>query len=515
MSFNKNTLFGKLRYYFWPIHSHEYKKFLPMFLIFFLIAFNYNILRAAKDTLIITAPASGAETIPFIKVWFILPSALFMTYIFTRLSNRFNREQVFYLMMTIFLCFFAIFTFFLYPYRDILHPHHFADTCAGLLPKGLSGLIALFRNWTFTLFYVMSELWGTAILTVLFWGFANEVTTIGEAKRFYMLFNVGSNIAGIFAGEAAQKLSHQSYFSFISYGTTSWEQSVLFLNLLIIAVGIAMSIIFRLLHTKVVYKENPDITNVLKLPPKMKMSLRQNFSYIAQSKYLICIAAIVVTYHIAMNLIEIVWKNQVKLLYPNPSDYNAFMGQVMVLMGIIAAISALFVSGNLLRRFSWTLNALISPIIVLITGILFFIFLFTPHTTMIRFTTFFGVTPLAMCVFFGTLQNCFSRASKYTLFDSTKEMAFIPLAQDVQRKAKAAIDGVGSRVGKSGGSLIHQSLLLIFSTLTMATPYVALLFVAVIMIWITSARSLGKQFNTLTAGGEQEIKAPQTATTNA
>jgi len=87
-----------------------------MFLIFFLICFNYNILRATKDSLVVTAPASGAEALPFLKVWAILPAALLFTFIFTRLSNWLSRERVFYTLMSIFLGFFFCFTFFLFPY---------------------------------------------------------------------------------------------------------------------------------------------------------------------------------------------------------------------------------------------------------------------------------------------------------------------------------------------------------------------------------------------------------------
>ena len=159
-----------------------------MFFIFFLISFNYNILRAAKDTLVITAPKSGAEIIPFIKTWVLLPSAVLITYLFTKISSRFPRDKVFYIMIGIFVSFFLFFTFFLYPARDFLHPIEFTRKLENFFPMGLYGLISLLRNWTFTLFYVMSELWGTIILVVLFWGFANEVTTVSEAKRFYTLF---------------------------------------------------------------------------------------------------------------------------------------------------------------------------------------------------------------------------------------------------------------------------------------------------------------------------------------
>src|SRR3990167_9265516 len=127
--------FGKWRSSFWPIHRSELKKFLPMFLIFFLISFNYNVLRSYKDAIVVTASHSGAEVIPFIKVWGVFPSAILITFLFTRLSNRFSREKVFYIMMAVFMAFFFIFAFFLYPAREFLHPNELADFMQTLLPK--------------------------------------------------------------------------------------------------------------------------------------------------------------------------------------------------------------------------------------------------------------------------------------------------------------------------------------------------------------------------------------------
>ena len=104
----KTEGFGRWRSFFWPIHRAELKKFLPMFFIFFLIAFNYNILRSYKDSIVVTASDSGAETLPFIKLWAVLPSALLFTYLFTRLSNWYSREKLFYVVFSIFLVFFLL-----------------------------------------------------------------------------------------------------------------------------------------------------------------------------------------------------------------------------------------------------------------------------------------------------------------------------------------------------------------------------------------------------------------------
>src|SRR5271155_566247 len=117
--------FGPIRSCFWPIHRFEAKKLIPMFLIVFFICVNYSILRNMKDSVVVTA--SGAEVIPFIKVWAMFPMAILLTLLFTKLSNRYSQERVFYIMIGGFLFFFDLFAYVLYPLRDTLHPNALAD----------------------------------------------------------------------------------------------------------------------------------------------------------------------------------------------------------------------------------------------------------------------------------------------------------------------------------------------------------------------------------------------------
>jgi len=499
--------FSPLRAYFWPIHGHELRKFLPLLAMAFFIGFNYNILRNMKDALLVTAEHSGAEVIPFIKVWGIVPGAILLTFIYSRLNNRIKRDSVFLVMVLIFLTFFAAFTFCIYPLQHLLHPHQTADFLQAYLPAGFKGLIAMFRYWTFSSFYIMSELWSSTVLSMLFWGFANEVTRLHEAKRFYGLIAIGLNVAAITSGQVSSFLCSPALRDQLSFTVNPWHQSVILLTVAILVSGASILAIFRYM-TREVLSLDPNAQGIKK--EKIKMSLRENFAILGRSKYLLSIAIIVLAYNLVINLVEVIWKDQVRQLYPDPNDYNVYMSQITTITGIISFFTSLLISGQLIRKFGWTVGALITPIILLVSCLAFFFFFFG-RTELVGALAMLGTSPLALVVFFGSLQNCVSRASKFTLFDSTKEMAFIPLSIENKLKGKAAIDGVGSRLGKSGGSLIHQSLLVIFSSIAASAHIVAGLLFLAIFFWIGAVLSLGKQFNALPSSQPESQPTPELA----
>lgn len=492
--------FKGFRLFLWPIHRRELKKLIPMLLIFFFVTLNYNILRTMKDTLVMYAPASGAEVIPFLKVWAMFPGTLLMTFLFTRLSNRYSQQVVTYIIMGIFLTYFILFIGVMYPYRDQIEPTGIATWLQNILPSSFKWPILMFRNWVFTSFYVMSELWSNIVFFVLFWGFANQITRVSESKRFYGLLGVSANLSGILAGQASVYLSKVNYNPGLGFGTTQWEQSMLFLVLVVIGAGAVILFLFNWMHRHVlnnpIYYDPAEATAEGRI--QGRLSMREAFKYLLSSRYLICIAIIVVSYNVVINLTEVIWKFEVKELYPNQSEYNIYMNQVSTIIAIIATLSALFVSGNAVRKFGWTFTAMVTPAILMITSIAFFSFFFMKEFFPGADMFLMGFAPLAMVVFAGTSQNILCRSAKYSLFDATKEMAFVPLSPECKLKGKAAIDGVCSRLGKTGGSLIHQALLLSLASFTYSAPYVAALLFAIITVWIFAVRTMGGQFAALT-----------------
>jgi ATP:ADP antiporter, AAA family len=240
---------------------------------------------------------------------------------------------------------------------------------------------------------------------------------------------------------------------------------------------------------------------------KHKLSVKESFAYISNSKYLMCIAVLVVAYNLVINMTEVLWKDQLARLYPSPTDYNVYVNNLTSCIGVLATLTALFMA-RIIDKLGWTRTAMVTPIMMAITCAGLFAFLLFQKEWLVALPSLMNwASPLAIAVFFGTAQNCLSKAAKYSVFDTTKEMAFIPLSYECKLKGKAAIDGVGSRIGKSGGSILFQGLLMFFATVSASAPYVAVVLAVVIALWIVAVRMLGKQFNALVA--TQEVAEPK------
>ena len=315
-----------------------------------------------------TAPGSGAEVIPFLKTWVNLPMAIGFTVIYAKLANVLSTENLFYACIIPFIAFFAAFAFILYPARGVLHPTALCDQLVAAAPR-LSAPIAILRNWTYCLFYVMAgeffcfyflrvlfgvfffrrwkkkcrlaflpplffsltffspppfffplfpsrpptnppELWGSVVVSVLFWGFANQITTVDEAKTFYPFFGLGANVALIFSGRAVKYFSQVR--AGLPAGVDGWGVSLRGMMSLVVGFGVVITGIFWWLNRKVVpgieaaaAKSGANAKKGGKNKMKENMSVGDSFKFLASSPYIRDLATLVVAYGISINLVEV------------------------------------------------------------------------------------------------------------------------------------------------------------------------------------------------------------------
>lgn len=493
--------FGRWRQIFWPIHREEAYKLLPMLAMAFLICFNYSVLKILKDTLIITPQESGAEILPFLKVWGILPAAVLITSLYAVLVRHMSQQKVMITMILGFLAFYNVFGFFIYPNRHELHMHAFSDWLMSFwwMPEGASSWVAMIRYWTLSLFYIGAELWSTMILSVLFWGFANEITKLKEAPRFYPMMGVWSSLATFVAGWSGQAFTLHQYNPMLPFGSDAWEQTLMIFMALMTISGLLVVVIYYWLSQQnrmnPLFQGDPEHLRKDKRA-KETFTFTQSIRYLARSPYLRDIAILVVAYNLVNSACEVVWKGQVKQLYPETQDMTYFFSAVTQWTGLLAAALA-FVVPMTIRRKGWTFTAILTPLILTITGVFFFGPFFASDQLLAAIPMFASSTPLFMIVYVGAMQNILSRSSKYSIFDATKEMAFIPLSMESRLKGKAAIDGVGSRLGKSGGSVALQVLIITLGSLERAIPVIVCLLILMTGAWLASTYRLGRRFKAL------------------
>lgn len=225
---------------------------------------------------------------------------------------------------------------------------------------------------------------------------------------------------------------------------------------------------------------------------KAKLSMLESIKLIFSSKYLGLIVILVLSYGISINLVEGVWKAKARELYPTPEAYGMFMGNFQKWQGTVA-ILFMIVGSNILRQVSWYTAAIFTPLMILITGLAFFGFIFLGDSISLYIT---GIAPLSIAVAIGTMQNVLSKATKYSLFDSTKEMAYIPLDHELKTKGKAAVDIIGGRLGKSGGGVIQSTFFMLLPSFSFveASPYFGAIFFLVVILWIYSVAMLNRKY---------------------
>lgn len=493
---------------FWPVSRFELKKVVPLLLLKFLISIIYATLTLLKDPLIVTAKGSGAEVIAVLKGWVVFPLSIFCAIAYAKLSNHFKRSTLFYGIISTFLVIIFLYGFVLYPNTDTLTPYKSANWLTSFLGEKHVHWIAVYRNWFHSLFFVTAELWGQVVIFLLFWGFANHIFQMNEAKRTYTLFIAAGDLASISAGPL-------TYYYGLKYLGQSYALTLQSLFGYVIFCGILIMLIYWWMNRYVLSDKryyNPNITKQT-VNQKTKLSLIESIKHICSSKYLLFIAVLVIGCALTINMIELTWKANLKLQYPLTADYQMFMGRVTTIIGSIALLTVIFLGGNFLRKFGWNVSAQIAPWAIGISGAIFFLLcLFKTHLGV--FSHYIGLTPLMLIVLFGAFQNIVSKVVKWSFFDSTKEMAYIPLDPESKVKGKAAIDMVGSRLGKSSSSWLQIGLIELIGSgsVLSITPYLLPIVLGTAFFWSYSASRLNKELiaiETTLPKDEQQIKGKQ------
>ncbi|MEC8461031.1 MAG: Npt1/Npt2 family nucleotide transporter [Pseudomonadota bacterium] len=457
-----------------PIYNHELKRFIPSALMVFFTILAFHLLRNSKDALVIYAPGSGAEVIPFLKLYVVLPASIIFSIFYMRLRKALEFERTYYIIVSIFISVFILFAYVLYPNSAYIHPdvetlQYYQD----VYPR-LRYFFAIWGAWSYALFYLTAELWGTYALNVLFWQFANDTTSSDEAQRFFPLYVLSGNAALICLYPIVTHIQNNHLNDIYEVCGISSVSGVILMG------------IFWFLnnHTDVAVIRQKNRTRALN-GNKKKLTFFESLKVLSRSKYIGYVALLVLAYGMIINMVEVVWKAEVRIMYTDKEAYYGFIKHYILMTGI-ATIVMNYTSKGLIRKLGWKAGAMITPIVCGVLGSVFFIYVLNQNI-MLEWFSFFKQTPLFLSVWLGALSVLLSKCSKYSFFDPTKEMAYIPLDIDLRTNGKAAVDGVGGRLGKSIGGFIVSGLLQVTSgTMIDIASYLSLVILIFTVLWLLS-----------------------------
>ena len=122
----------------------------------------FTMTRDTKDALVVSN--CGAEAIPFLKLYGVMPAATMFLVVYSKLSNVLSKQALFYATLLPFFIFYAAFAFLLFPARDTIH----------FLPSTMesgsgTAIINLLRYWSYSLYFIVTELYAGAGVPLLFW----------------------------------------------------------------------------------------------------------------------------------------------------------------------------------------------------------------------------------------------------------------------------------------------------------------------------------------------------------
>ncbi len=479
--------------YFFPVLPQERRLFIALFAIMILTSFNYSFLRISKDILVITQ--AGPEILSALKMYCVFPAALIYTIYYAYLVKKVAYRDLFFYSLApfgVFYCFFGLVVFLDWPLHTCLGDDLLVGLGVRSVPAFARPLIQLLNIWPSALYYVMSELWGSVAMNLIFWTTANSIVSVEQAQRLYPFLGIGANIGLILTGPFVYMLN--------ILAAHHYEKIIQMLMCTFIVVFYFLFLLYRNTLKNIPLRSDWSLENTSS-KTKKKIGWFESLRVVSSSFHLFLIAVLVISYGLSINLIEILWKSQVVQYFFRPGqDFSVaktqmqfFSAQTNTFMGFLSLIFVFIFrsyrdsQGNL-RAWSWKKQALMTPVILFSIGLIFYYISFSYQYADSAFSIFSHFSliadPAYLAIMVGALQNASSKAAKYSLFDPTKERAYFPLSFEEKTSGKSAVDVLGARFGKALGSLIQQMIIIFFGSLAPGFYWMGIVVLLTFVLWI-------------------------------
>lgn len=446
--------------------------FALMFCLILLLNINFTILKSVRSTLAVNDLGTGAGMIPIFELCGALPASILMTWGLTWLLNRISIQKVFFVAISLFLSFFLIFALIVYPFIESWRQQ-----------EGSNSIILQICSMSF---YIMGELWKPALTVILFWGLVNQYMPLLEAKKLYAPLMLGGSIGSILAGPLVSFCTSESFWKCYAIAPEHWTHALTLMMLVVVMLGtISAYLYYRLWLCLITLPQN------IATASTSKFSLKESIGLCFHNPQLRLLSWIVIADYIAYSLGEVIFLDVLKQRFPSTCEYCGYLGSLASWSGVFTVISALSITPYALQHCRWVAAAIATPICLIITQGAFFIFLCGKSFT----EAWFGwseAEAIGVIVLMGSIQYCLCRTAKYTLFDSSKELAYVLMPSELKMKGKLVVDGICARIGRGSASITSIILINAFGGVIASSFLTGVIAITVGCSWAFTTCKLGK-----------------------
>lgn len=468
------NIWQRIRWFFWPVEAKEQKRTALMLIVLFLVAFVYSILRTLKLTILLADPDLPSQAVSYLKIFGIMPAAMLFTWLALSMQGVWGQKKTFLGMNFLFGGLLAFLTLVIFPHKEFYHLHF----------SGSHNLIALINSWYITLFYVTAEMWSSIMLNMLCWGVIIEITSLQESKRLYALFSLAANVATYAAGWWGSSTIHDQVCYFMQTSNPTWEQSLLFQMCILWIIQILIMVFFQAaISSQELIQQNT-------LNQKVRLGFRKSVELAWKNPIIRNISLMMISFNIVYHFVDVIHNDYIRSVFASdPKAMNSYLNLVGKYLGIYAIVFSWLLSGSFIRQCGLAYALIFTPVLWSVLSALDLMST-AGWIADIPFTWANIHIPMYLLSF--SLILSVGRAAKFTIFDASKEMSLLSLSLQEKRLGKAAVDGLTSRLGKTGGAWIVIMILGQFGTLAAALMPLKLAMFCAYVLWFWAVFSLIK-----------------------
>lgn len=444
------------------------------------ILINANIVRIIKDSYVTTM--LGAEIISFCKLLGELPFGIVFFFVYSKLSNNINTEKLCRYTIAIFLILLSLLPLFFFQFYDCVTISYDTVTAISKTYPSLKWIVITFGNWPYLLYLIIAEIWPVVAYSFLFWQFMNKFNNPKDSAKDYISYNLYGQTSILLSGAIVNYfIYNHSYINqfvelFLNPVNNS-DSKVKVLSIIVIILGIAAITLhyfaekhYRASSSKFIIQD--------KSKDKFHLGIKETLRLLVTSKQIRNIMLIIFGYGFTVTLMHLTWLSVLQYRYPSPIDFMSFQARLNYWTGSLTIIVAIL-GKKVVQIFGLSFAAKLTPIMTLVPGILFYLastlFSYSMNTVMLTYA-----------ISIGSIQFVLVRASKYVLFDSTKERMYTFIEnEELKTKGKAVADVVGFKLGKAMGSIALALPLMISPKQSYVTiaPITGIILIIVCYFW--------------------------------